>query len=38
MLETIVVVFLCVVVIAAGAVSWWMDNHSNTDQDNKTNK
>lgn len=31
MLETIIVIFLWVVVVAAGIASWWMDNHSNVD-------
>lgn len=31
MLEKIIVIFLCVVVVGAGVISWWMDNHSNKD-------
>lgn len=31
MLEKIIVILLCLIVVGAGIVSWWMDNHSNTD-------
>ena len=31
MLEKIIFILLCIIVISAGTVSWWLDNHSNTE-------